>query len=528
MQELNLLLTSGHSHIKNNIAIDQCPLCNHKFDSNKELLSIVHNKLKGVSSQSKEEAEIHASLAKLESQQKAFEKLLRQLSKSQGELKELNGQISRANKELAKIGFEDTDPISISKIEIKIKDKLRDENRKLSEFRKQNERLVQLLKMSEEINGLLIDFGELLKKVSKEVKAEFLTIQSVDRWEKMLETINEMVSEKKLKIKEELSLKRESLANQEKEIKELDKQAADSSKEVNQINQQIELINNFQRLFDENWELISKQPVTGKTLKESALEVNTTQNKNEDAQKLFSEAEKALEKAIGLRKNEALIDRFKKELESLEAEQKRIERVILYIKDLDKGISSLKNETKEFVRSQIEPLSETISSLYLRAQGNQVINNIIASTNENGILDWIAELSEHGEKLDNMVALSQGQRQDLALAIFLARARKLGGTFFLDEPLVHLDDLNRIALLDTIRVILTENNQNPLRLVITTSSNNLVRHLREKFSLINARERTPMRIYKLSGSPKTGNNVVIEELKQIDNVSLSRLFERAG
>jgi hypothetical protein len=44
--------------------------------------------------------------------------------------------------------------------------------------------------------------------------------------------------------------------------------------------------------------------------------------------------------------------------------------------------------------------------------------------------------------------------QDLAL--FLARARSLGGTFFLDEPASHLDDLNRVALLNIFRALAVE------------------------------------------------------------------------
>jgi DNA repair protein SbcC/Rad50 len=105
--------------------------------------------------------------------------------------------------------------------------------------------------------------------------------------------------------------------------------------------------------------------------------------------------------------------------------------------------------------------------------------------------------------------LSQGQRQDLALAIFLARARSLGGTFFLDEPLAHLDDLNRIALLDTLRIIVSEKRHPvPLRLVLTTANNNLLRHLREKFSLVESSEGNPaLRIYKMSGNPKIGLDV---------------------
>ena len=111
-----------------------------------------------------------------------------------------------------------------------------------------------------------------------------------------------------------------------------------------------------------------------------------------------------------------------------------------------------------------------------------------------------------------MLDLSQGQRQDLALAIYLARARSLGGTFFLDEPLMHLDDLNRVALFDTLRIIVSEKSSSiPLRIVMTTSSNSLVRHLREKFSLIeNHPSQTLVQIYKMDGNPRIGLKVESE------------------
>ena len=42
----------------------------------------------------------------------------------------------------------------------------------------------------------------------------------------------------------------------------------------------------------------------------------------------------------------------------------------------------------------------------------------------------------------------------------------MGGTFFLDEPL-HLDDLNRVTLLDVLHSIVVEDRVRPLRLVVT-------------------------------------------------------------
>ena len=61
------------------------------------------------------------------------------------------------------------------------------------------------------------------------------------------------------------------------------------------------------------------------------------------------------------------------------------------------------------------------------------------------------------------------------------------------------------GLLDVFRVIVTEGAARPLRLIITTASNALVRHFREKFSLLRPNEFGPaLRIYRLSGNPRDG------------------------
>lgn len=107
--------------------------------------------------------------------------------------------------------------------------------------------------------------------------------------------------------------------------------------------------------------------------------------------------------------------------------------------------------------------------------------------------------------------MSLGQRQDLALAIFLARARELGGTFFLDEPLITLDDLNRVAILDVIRALVVEERPTPLRLVVTTANYSLVRLCREKFSLVKGQNgQSALRVYRLLGEPRSGVEAVEE------------------
>ncbi|TIP74878.1 MAG: hypothetical protein E5X63_43040 [Mesorhizobium sp.] len=82
--------------------------------------------------------------------------------------------------------------------------------------------------------------------------------------------------------------------------------------------------------------------------------------------------------------------------------------------------------------------------------------------------------------------------------MFLARARSLGGTFFLDEPVTHLDDLNRVGQLDIFRATVLESSRS-LNLVITTASKPLARHLIEKFGRVGPVETTGGRVAPLRG-----------------------------
>jgi DNA repair exonuclease SbcCD ATPase subunit len=156
-------------------------------------------------------------------------------------------------------------------------------------------------------------------------------------------------------------------------------------------------------------------------------------------------------------------------------------------------------------RKQVLGLSRVVNPLFARMHANRVFDRINLGEDAD-FLHWLADAG--GEQLDPGKDFSQGQRQDLALALFLARARSLGGTFFLDEPVIHLDDLNRVGLLDILRAIVLEGSQS-LNLVITTSSRSLARHLVEKFTGIRTVETPngplhPLRVIELDGNGRSG------------------------
>jgi exonuclease SbcC len=135
------------------------------------------------------------------------------------------------------------------------------------------------------------------------------------------------------------------------------------------------------------------------------------------------------------------------------------------------------------------------------------------SGDEDAPLSWRAIAEDYS--LDPEATFSQGQRQDFALSIFLARARGLGGTFVLDEPVAHLDDLNRVALLDVFRAIILEDSGG-LSFVLTTANKPLVRHMIEKFAAVGSQGVAPqqvefghtLRLVGLEGNPRTGVRLV--------------------
>ncbi len=127
-------------------------------------------------------------------------------------------------------------------------------------------------------------------------------------------------------------------------------------------------------------------------------------------------------------------------------------------------------------QEQVGGLSRVVNALFLRMHANRIVDRIGLGEAET-FLHWLADAG--AAYLDPGRDFSQGQRQDLALALFLARARGLGGTFFLDEPVAHLDDLNRIGLMDVFRAVALEG-RGTVRLVITTASRSLARHMIKK------------------------------------------------
>jgi DNA repair protein SbcC/Rad50 len=173
-----------------------------------------------------------------------------------------------------------------------------------------------------------------------------------------------------------------------------------------------------------------------------------------------------------------------------------------------RGASAFRGHYARLSRQKLDALSDVVNPLFARMHANHIFDSLDLGGPEN-FLHWTGDAGT--ERLDPKTDFSQGQRQDLALALFIARARSLGGTFFLDEPVSHLDDLNRVGLLDALRSVAIEN-AGRLNLMITTASRALARHLIEKFAAVEPLQTqagpVPMlRVIEMQGNPRSGLNV---------------------
>ena len=519
--ELDLLLTSGKKYVETHGDVSECPLCEYKYDTNLTLLRKISDRFSKLSDRSKEESVLaskYSDLTKLLEQENARLEKFKELTNRKNHLLQ---EISVIEDAFFGVGVVKDDHGDVASLTSKL-----------------NSIHAQLIKEVQSISSAITSYekaydagkaleGMLLKQRALSAKW-FESLESPNYIEpKLLDDLEKsIVSLQKLlnihNIEENQHLEEERL-NIDSNVIELAKVKAARSAQsilISSTKKTISDVNIEIDDFKKMWSLICENPVVNVQESEHAyLAIDKNISIQNEIKEMFEKVQKYFSQIREAEKNESERGTYQKELldanvQLLEWKNQEQARSVIEVE-----IGAIKEEIRRFIAQEIQPLSNIINTLFLRAQGNRFINSIEARPSKEGLLEWIAELDEDGQAFDKMRSLSQGQRQDLALSIFLARARSLGGTFFLDEPLAHLDDLNRVALLDTLRIIVSEKRSvNPLRLVLTTASNNLLRHLREKFSLVEGSDGEPaLRIYKMTGNPKVGLQVEPPELVRSPN-----------
>ncbi len=259
-----------------------------------------------------------------------------------------------------------------------------------------------------------------------------------------------------------------------------------------------ELAGWYQRVekFDQQWSVLSAEPW---------LPDRLAHEKSNVAADIDRATTIALHLDIAQKMQQATLDqqrrnRLLEDIAGLKAKVKRLEERRDTATRLRTDLEAFR---ANYVSHQFEALRPMVEAFFLRMHANRFLTELQMGQDGEPLRWMAAARGTEGKVIpfDTSFDLSSGQQQDLALAFFLSRACILGGSFFLDEPLVHLDDLNRVAVLDILRMIVLTRPK--VGLVLTTANRALVRHIKEKFSNL-SNDPPLLRIIELDGNPQTG------------------------
>lgn len=251
--------------------------------------------------------------------------------------------------------------------------------------------------------------------------------------------------------------------------------------------------------FDSHWrELFGDQPVSVESYEIMRQQLGQRGNDVATYSSMLDECEAV----VSIDTDSVKLKKLEQELVELSS---KLQIGTDYIAEADLAIKQYALHVKDFTASSLKPLLSPAAELFSRMHANEVYKGLGVSEGEDA-LKWTVFAEGHEPALDAEGKLSQGQRQDLALSLYLARARNTGGSFFLDEPIAHLDDLNRVAMLDIFRLVATS--MPSMNLILTTASDSLARHMAQKFSSIT--DKHLLNMIHLEGNPRTGVKMSVQ------------------
>lgn len=270
------------------------------------------------------------------------------------------------------------------------------------------------------------------------------------------------------------------------------------SREIDGVNSNIAAISQTVGRFDAHWkEVVGEEPVVADSYNSALAKLEAEREQVDTFKTMLAECEAV----VSIDSDSGRLTKLKLKKEEL---SKKLEAGKNYIAEADRTIDSYALHVKKLTTSSLAPLLSPAAELFSRMHANEVYKGLSISEGDEA-LKWTVFAEGHELALDAEERFSQGQRQDLALSLYLARARNTGGSFFLDEPIAHLDDLNRVAMLDIFRLVATS--MPNMNLILTTASDALARHMAQKFSSIT--DRHLLSTIQLEGNPRTGVTVSV-------------------
>jgi len=263
------------------------------------------------------------------------------------------------------------------------------------------------------------------------------------------------------------------------------------TRESHQVNASIAAVSQIVNRFQGQWnEVIGILPISKDLLAANQANVNSELRRAEGYDAELRECQAFLT----LDSDSEQLIRLKHERATLVT---KLETGRNHILTADRAISRYGDHVRDATVSSLAPLLVPATELFSRMHANEVYHQLSVSGDD---LNWTVLAEGHDIPLEAQEKLSQGQRQDLALSLYLARAKNTGGSFLLDEPIAHLDDLNRVAMLDIFRLVATSIPN--MNLILTTASDTLARHLAQKFSSVP--DKHLLNTIYLEGNPRTG------------------------
>lgn len=466
---INRLKALGHE-ASHSLSSGHCPLCNHDWKSANELrkqlfddslspeLQMASHKL--ILAQSNEQLSITA-LQNAKLQQSSFEDYVTRVKSVNDKLKVIEERTSYLTI-MNKSEFSHSDIINFPHLLVRIKSAIG--ARSISEALMQVEEFFQL-SPSETINTGVSESLRALAQYTLHFQQQF------DSANAKLHGLTQSVKEKLEGIQAK-------------------------TRESHQVNASIAAVSQVVDRFQSQWnEVVGTLPVS------KSIHAATQEVVELDHQRAQGYEAELRDCQISLS-----VDADSKELMRLRSERTVVEEKLLlgsrHILVADNTISQYGDHVRNATVSSLAPLLEPATELFSRMHANEVYHQLSVSGND---LNWMVLAEGHETPLEAEEKLSQGQRQDLALSLYLARAKNTGGSFLLDEPIAHLDDLNRVAMLDIFRLIATS--MPHMNLILTTASDSLARHLAQKFSSL-PDEYLLNTIY-LEGNPRTGVKTTI-------------------